>query len=102
MVDTLFNLLESTRATTVKEMKEERLRTLTGMAMGTRDLTPEARKAMARLVSLFLSLGFGNLTGRYLPRRGEPKKDSGKLPEEEKMENGESPEEREQTDGEKT
>ena len=83
-------------------MREERLRTLTGMAMGTLDLPPEARKAITRLVSLFLSLGFGNLTERYLPRRSEPKKENGKGTEEEKKENGQAPEKEEKTDAEKT
>jgi len=102
MVDTLFDLLENTRVTNVKEMREERLRTLTGMAMGTLDLPPEARKAITRLVSLFLSLGFGNLTERYLPRRSESKKENGKGTEEEKKENGQAPEKEEKTDAEKT
>ena len=102
MVDTLFDLLENTRVTNVKEMREERLRTLTGMAMGTLDLSPEARKAITRLVSLFLSLGFGNLTERYLPRRSELKKENGKGTEEEKKENGQAPEKEEKTDAEKT
>ena len=102
MVDTLFDLLENTRVTNVKEMREERLRTLTGMAMGTLDLSPEARKAITRLVRLFLSLGFGNLTERYLPRRSELKKENGKGTEEEKKENGQAPEKEEKTDAEKT
>ena len=70
MVDTMFELLENnTRATNFNEALGERLRTLTGVAKGTWQLDPESRKAMGRLVSLFLSLGFGNLAERYRPKK---------------------------------
>ncbi|MBQ9251534.1 MAG: DUF2974 domain-containing protein [Clostridia bacterium] len=70
-VDTLFGLLENTKASNFNEALEGRLRTLTGVAMGTRDLGPEARKAVTKLLGLFLSLGFGNLAERYRLRRTE-------------------------------
>ena len=90
MVDTLFRLLENTKASNVNEMMGERLRTLTGMAKGTRDLNPEARKAIGRLVGLFVSLGFDNLTERVRLRRSEAR------PEEDpdSKEKKESPEEK--------
>ena len=85
MVDTLFSVLENTRATTLKEMKGDRLRTLTGVALGTRELDPASRKAVTKLVGLFLSLGFGNLTERYrqkiLENRLEKKDKQEKAPE---------------------
>ena len=65
MVESLFGLLENTKATNVAEMKEDRLRILTGVAKGTRELDPASRKAVARLVGLFLGLGFENLAERY-------------------------------------
>ncbi len=71
MVNTLFNLLESSQASSLSEMKVEKLRTLTGVAKGTLDLSPEARKALSKLAGLFLNLGFGSVVERYLPKRGE-------------------------------
>lgn len=82
MVDTLFNLLENnTRASNFNEVLGERLKTLTGVALGTRELDPEARKAVTKLVSLFVSLGFGNLAERYRLRRGEAAKQEEKAEE---------------------
>ena len=77
MVDTLFGLLENTRATTVVGVMEDKLRTLTSMAMGTRELDPASRKAVTKLVGLFLSLGFGNLADRMLPRRADARTEDG-------------------------
>ena len=65
MVDALFGVLESTKVSTLDEMKGDRLRTITNMAISTKDLDPVSRKAVTRLVGLFLSLGFGNVTERY-------------------------------------
>ena len=77
MVDTLFGLMANTKAASLSEMKEGGLKTLTGVARGTLDLTPDARKALTRLAGLFLSLGFGSLADRYRPgqRHGEEKPD---------------------------
>ena len=77
MVRTLFGLLENTRATTVVGVMEDKLRTLTSMAMGTRELDPASRKAVTKLVGLFLSLGFGNLADRMLPRRADARTEDG-------------------------
>ena len=76
MVDTLFSLLESTKASNFNEALTERLRTLTGMAKGTRELSANSRKAITRLVGLFLSLGFGSVVERYQQKRAEAKQES--------------------------
>lgn len=82
MVRTLFGLLENTKATTVADIMGDRLRTLTSMAMASRELDPVSRKTVTKLVGLFLSLGFGNLTDKYLlnlkrkERTEEEKQDS--------------------------
>ncbi len=73
MVDAVFGVLENTKATSVSEMMGERLRSLTGMALGAKELNPESRKSVMRLVGLMLTLGFGNLTERYLQKRQEAK-----------------------------
>ena len=91
MVDTLFELLETTKASSVSEMMGGRLRSLTNLAAGSRELDPESRKALIRLVGLFLSLGFGSLADRYRSKQAE-KKETVRL--EEPAEEG-SPEERE-------
>ncbi len=78
MVDTLFSVLESSRASSFSEAMGERLRSLTGMALGTKDLDSASRKAVTRLVGLFLSLGFGNLAERYRARKEAAPDESGK------------------------
>ncbi len=65
MVDSLFTVLETTQASSMAEMKRESLRTLQGLAAGTREMDPVSRQAVTRLVGLFLTLGFGNLAERY-------------------------------------
>ncbi len=89
MVDTLFNILQSTKATTVVEMMGDKFRSLTGAAMGARDLDPESRKTLTRLVGLFLSLGFGNVAGRVRQRRGEKKEEKAERAREEKPDSAE-------------
>jgi len=78
MVETLFGILENTKATTVVGMMEDKIRSLTGMATGARDLDPASRRAVSKLVGLFLTLGFGNIAERVRQRysesrSGEPK-----------------------------
>ena len=82
MVDTLFGLLENTKASKISEMKENGLKALTGVAKGTRGLTPEARKALTRLAGLFFSLGFGNLAERYRPGGKRTEEEAADRPEE--------------------
>ena len=97
MVATLFNLLENnTRSTNFNEALGERLKTLTGVALGSRELSAEDRKALGKLIGLFFSLGFGNLAERYRLRRGaERKEDSAETgaPGEKKDEPGEKKDE---------
>ena len=73
MVNSLFGLLENTKVTSLAEMKGDRLKTLTGVAVGTLELDPESRKAVTKLLGLFLALGFGNLAERYRQKRAEEK-----------------------------
>ena len=71
MVDSLFGLLESTRATSVSDLKG--VRSLKDVALGTREMDPASRKAVSRLLGLFLSLGFENVAERYRLKRSEEK-----------------------------
>ena len=85
MVESLFDLLESaTGATTLSELKG--VRSLTGVALGSREMDPASRKAVARLVGLFLALGFENLAERY--RLNRKRAEARQEPREEKAEPG--------------
>ena len=64
MVDALFDLLDKTRANNFSEIMNDSFRNLLAMAAGTRDMTPEDRKTITKLLRLFLGLGFGNLADR--------------------------------------
>ena len=75
-VDGLFDLLEKSPASNFNEIMNDRVRSLLTVAAGTREMTPESRKSAMRLIRLFLSLGFGNLAERYLPKQGR-KQDEG-------------------------
>lgn len=81
-VDALFGVLENTKASTFSEMKGEWLRSITGVALGTRDLSADSRRAVNRLVGLFLSEGFGNLAEKYRAKSAEKKQGEGKPGEE--------------------
>jgi len=99
MVDTLFNLLENSKAVNLTEMKVDPLRTITGVAKGTWEMSSDARRAMTRLVGLFLSLGAGSVADRYHQKRQEAKaaKEEKEEQEEKKeQEEKEEPEEREE------
>ena len=64
MVDALFDLLDKTRANNFSEIMNDSFRNLLAMAAGTREMTPEDRKTITKLLRLFLGLGFGNLADR--------------------------------------
>ena len=70
MVDAMFNAMEAVLAS---DARGNRKVTVARLAMATRNLNPEARRAVVRMVGLLLSLGIGNLTERYIgKRRGAP------------------------------
>ncbi|MBR2824534.1 MAG: DUF2974 domain-containing protein [Clostridia bacterium] len=87
-VNALFGILENTQVSTFSEMKGEWLRSITGVAQGTRDLSSDARKAVTKLVGLFLSQGFGNLAEKYRVRSAERKSGEKKPPERDGAETG--------------
>lgn len=96
MVESLFDLLESaTGATTLSELKG--VRSLTGVALGSREMDPASRKAVARLVGLFLALGFENLAERYRlnRKRSEARQEVREEKAESREENSEPPAEEE-------
>ena len=66
-LDAAFQMIESTRATTVGEFLGDKVKNLRTMISSSRDLDPERKKEFNRLVGLFLSVGVGNVIDRYRP-----------------------------------
>ncbi len=60
-VDTLFDLLESTGAQTLNELKTDKLRSALAMLAASRKIDPETLRMIGRLIGSFLSIGMGNL-----------------------------------------
>ena len=77
-VDAVFQMIESTKVTTVSEMKEEKLKNLKTLIESSRELSPEKRKIAGRMVGRFVSVGLSNVLEHYLKRNEE-----GPKPEEE-------------------
>lgn len=72
-VDTVFQMIEGTKANTVGELMSEKLKNLWSALGTTREISPETRKTASKLVGLFLSLGAGNMVERYRSRWAEEK-----------------------------
>ena len=71
-----YQMIESTRATTVSEIMAEKIKTLRSMVAGSRDLDPEQKKQFNKLTALFFSAGMGNVIEHVLPRRPEENQES--------------------------
>ncbi len=89
-VDTVFQMLESTKASTVGEIVGDKFRSLRSVLESTREIDPEMRKASTKLVSLFISLGLGNVVDLVRGRRGEAKEGKESPDENEPGENGQT------------
>ena len=74
-VEALFGILENTQVSSFSEIKGEWFRSITGVAQATRDLSQDSRKAVNKLVGLFLSQGFDNLAEKYRARMLERRPD---------------------------
>ena len=89
-LDAAFQMIESTRATTVGEILGEKLKNLRTVISSSRDLDPERKKEFNRLAGLFLSVGVGNVIDRYRSKKPEEKTENsvedrtGNLPDGEK------------------
>ena len=89
-VDTVFQMLESTKASTVGELVGDKFRNLRTVLESTREIDPEMRKASTKLVNLFISLGLGNVVDLVRSRRGEAKEGKESPEENEPGENGQT------------
>ena len=85
-VDTLFRLAESTKATSMSDLLNEKLRSVLAMVGNRKEIDPETRRVFNRLMAQAVALGFGNVMGRVRGRigtDGDAEKKAGKiLPEE--------------------
>lgn len=76
-LDAAFQMIESTRATTVGEIMGDKLRNLRAVIGSRKDLDPEQKKEFNRLIGLFVSVGVGNVIDRYRPKKPEEKTETG-------------------------
>lgn len=67
-VDTLFQMVDNTKATTLSEILNEKLRTVVTMLGSSREVEPETRKIFTRLTAQFVTLGVGNVLDRVKNR----------------------------------
>ena len=70
-VDTMFRLAESTKATTMSELTNEKLKSLMKMIGNRKEVPPEARRIFNRLIAQAVTLGFGNVMERVRNRKEE-------------------------------
>lgn len=70
-VDTMFRLAESTKATSMSELLNEKLRSLVAMVGYRKEIDPETRRVFNRLMAQAVSLGFGNVMERVRGRIGQ-------------------------------
>ncbi|MBO7662451.1 MAG: DUF2974 domain-containing protein [Clostridia bacterium] len=75
-VDAMFRLAESTRATTMSELTNEKLKSLMKMIGNRKEVPPEARRVFNRLLAQAVTLGFGNVMERVRSRKEEETPDS--------------------------
>jgi hypothetical protein len=60
-VDTLFRLVDTTKATRMSDLTSEKLRSLLTMVGNRKEVNPETRRVFNRLMAQAVTLGFGNM-----------------------------------------
>ena len=70
-VDTLFSMVESTRATRISDLTGEKLRNILTMVGSRKEVDPETRRVFNRLIGQAVALGFGNVIDWVRGRRDE-------------------------------
>jgi len=68
-VDVLFQYVESTKATRLSDLTNEKLRSLLVMVGNRKEVDPEARRAFNRLMAQAVTLGVGNVLERVRNRK---------------------------------
>ena len=79
-VDTLFRLAETTKATSMSELLNEKLKTLLTMVGNRRDVDPETRRVFTRLMAQTVALGVGNMIDRVRGRKETEAEEGAKKP----------------------
>ena len=70
-VETVFQLVDTTRATRISDLLNEKLKSILIMAGNRKDVDPETRRVFNRLMAQAVTLGFGNVMERVRGRRQE-------------------------------
>ena len=68
-VDTLFSMVESTKATRISDLSGEKLKSLVTMVGSRKEVDPETRRVFNRLIAQAVTLGFGNVIDWVRGRR---------------------------------
>lgn len=70
-VETLFDVLSATDATTIAELSSEKIKSVAVILTAIRDMEPETRKMFLHLISMFLSMAATNARGMFSERQKE-------------------------------
>ena len=70
-VDTLFRLVETTKATKMSDLIGEKLKSMLTMVGNRKEVDPETRRVFSRLMAQAVTLGFGNVIDRVRGRKSE-------------------------------
>ncbi len=70
-VDALFRMADSTNATKMSDLLNEKFRSIWKMVGGRKEVEPETRRIFNRLVAQAVTLGFGNVVERVRGKREE-------------------------------
>ena len=91
-VDALFKFVDSTKATKMSDLMNEKLKSIASMFGGRKEIEPETRRAFTRLMAQAITLGFGNAVAKVRGRReGDPEDGQwDTMDEEEEDRNGET------------
>ena len=74
-VDTLFRLVDTTKATRMSDLTSEKLKSLLTMVGNRKEVNPEIRRVFNRLMAQAVSLGFGNVIDRVRGRKDDNDRD---------------------------
>ena len=70
-VDTLFRLVDTTKAKRMSDLTGEKLKSLMTMVGNRKEVSPEMRRVFNRLMAQAVTLGFGNVIDRVRGRKDE-------------------------------
>ena len=74
-VDTLFRLVDTTKAKKMSDLTSEKLRSLLTMVGNRKEVNPETRRVFNRLMAQAVSLGFGNVIDLVRGRKDDDNSD---------------------------